>query len=103
MFRPEHVTTRRRAFRDPVGLRSRERSGMEHVVFFVGALLILVVNGPAIVVLSTCRSLTYGDALPSPIIGTCVLSILTTIFVPMGRSGTHYHALCVRRNATSAL
>ena len=24
-------------------------------------------------------------------------------FVPMGRSGTHYHALCVRRNATSAL
>jgi hypothetical protein len=78
-FDPEHVTTRRQAFRDPVGDCSIESSGMEHVVFFVGALLILVVNGLAIVVLSTFRRLTYANALPSPIIGTCVLSILTTI------------------------
>jgi len=68
---------------------------MENVVLSWGR-ADMVVNGLAMVVRSTARSLTTADALHSPIMGTCVLSILTT-FGNDGVSGTHYHALGGRK------
>lgn len=57
---------------------------MGHIVFLLGALVILGINGLPVALFSTRNGSPYVNALPSPVIGACLLSVLTTIFYRWG-------------------